>query len=140
MRRVAILQRSKPSRMLANPLCFRGTPGWGQQMQFGQLKLRDFITLISGAAAAWPRLLRQFMERAVETWQELGLGPLALRAPWYGYQLGDWSESWTEFARNAVVGDWTKNGENTFTRRRGGMSPETPVRMVETVTTPLTHG
>jgi UbiD family decarboxylase len=75
---------------------------------------------------------REFMERAIEIWGELGLGPLALRPPWYGYQLGDWSESWTEFARNAVTGDWTKNGENTFARRRGGMTPETPVRMIET--------
>ena len=79
---------------------------------------------------------REFMERAIEIWRELGLGPLALRPPWYGYQLGDWSESWTGFARNAVTGDWTKNGENTFTRRRGGMTPETPVRMIETAAKP----
>jgi 4-hydroxy-3-polyprenylbenzoate decarboxylase len=74
---------------------------------------------------------REFMERAVELWRELALGPLALRPPWYGYQLGDWSESWTEYARNAATGDWVKNGEKTFARRRGGITPETPVRMVE---------
>jgi UbiD family decarboxylase len=83
---------------------------------------------------------RQFMERAVEIWRELGLGPLALRPPWHGYQLGDWNESWTEFARNAVAGDWTKNGENTFARRRGGITPETPVRMVETPARPQERG
>jgi len=79
---------------------------------------------------------REFMERAAQIWRELGLGPLALRPPWHGYQLGDWSESWSEFAVNAVRGDWMKNGENTFARRRGGLSPETPVRLVETPAKP----
>ncbi len=79
---------------------------------------------------------REFMQRAIEIWQELGLGPLALRPPWHGYHLGDWRESWTEFAHNAVTGDWVKNGENTFSRRRGGITPETPVRMVETADKP----
>jgi 4-hydroxy-3-polyprenylbenzoate decarboxylase len=74
---------------------------------------------------------REFMERAVEIWRELGLGPLALRPPWHGYHLGEWSETWTDFARNAVAGEWTRNGENTFARRRRGITPETPVHMVE---------
>jgi 4-hydroxy-3-polyprenylbenzoate decarboxylase len=74
---------------------------------------------------------REYMERAAEIWRELGLGPLALRPPWHGYELGDWSDSWTDFARNAVEGEWMKNGENTIPRRRGGITPETPVRMVE---------
>jgi 4-hydroxy-3-polyprenylbenzoate decarboxylase len=72
---------------------------------------------------------RQHMERAAEIWRELRLGPRALQPPWHGYDLGDWSDSWTEFARNAVAGEWMKNGENTFARRRGGLTPETPVRI-----------
>ena len=39
--------------------------------------------------------------------------------------------AWTRFADAAVAGDWRDNGANTFGRRRGGMKPETPVRMLE---------
>jgi len=75
---------------------------------------------------------REFMERAQALWQELGLPALSVRPPWYGYSLGDWTEAWDQFARNAVAGAWAKNGENTWARRRGGLTPETPVRSVET--------
>ena len=74
---------------------------------------------------------RKYMERAQVIWEELGLPALTVRTPWHGYSLGDWSEPWEAFARNAVAGDWMKNGENTAARRRGGLTPETPVRNVE---------
>jgi UbiD family decarboxylase len=74
---------------------------------------------------------REFMERARAIWKELGLPELTVRPPWYGYSLGDWSEVWDQFARQAVAGEWEKNGEDTFPRRRGGLTPETPVRNVE---------
>ena len=32
------------------------------------------------------------MERALEIWRELGLGPLRLKVPWYGYNLGCWTK------------------------------------------------
>ena len=73
---------------------------------------------------------QEFMERARAIWQRLGLPPLTVKPPWYGYSLGDWTDAWEAFARNAVAGEWAKNGENTFARRRGGLTPETPVRSV----------
>ena len=74
---------------------------------------------------------REHMERAQAIWKELGLPPLSVRPPWHGYSLGDWSDAWDLFARNAVAGEWARNGENTVKRRRGGLTPETPVRSVE---------
>jgi UbiD family decarboxylase len=74
---------------------------------------------------------REYMERARALWKELGLPALTMRSPWHGYSLGDWNENWELFARNAVAGEWEKNGLNTVARRRGGLTPETPVRKVE---------
>jgi 4-hydroxy-3-polyprenylbenzoate decarboxylase len=74
---------------------------------------------------------REHMERAQAIWKELGLPPISIRPPWHGYSLGDWNDAWDFFARNAVAGNWEKNGAETVTRRRGGLTPETPVRNVE---------
>jgi len=74
---------------------------------------------------------QEFMENARQIWTELGLPTLTVRPPWHGYSLGDWNDVWDAFARNAVAGEWGKNGENTFARRRGGTKPETPVRSIE---------
>jgi UbiD family decarboxylase len=79
---------------------------------------------------------REFMERARTIWKSLGLPPLTVQSPWYGYSLGDWADAWESFARNAAVGEWDKNGINTWGRRRGGLTPETPVRTVEKVEKP----
>jgi 4-hydroxy-3-polyprenylbenzoate decarboxylase len=74
----------------------------------------------------------EYMARAKDIWQELGLPRIVPQAPWHGYQLGDWSEEWTGFANAAVAGDWRQNGESTYGRRHGNLKPETPVRSVET--------
>lgn len=74
---------------------------------------------------------KAYMERARELWTKLKLPPIAFQAPWHGYQLGDWRDSWEAFAQNATAGKWEENGANTFARRRGGMKPETPVRSIE---------
>jgi 4-hydroxy-3-polyprenylbenzoate decarboxylase len=74
---------------------------------------------------------KPYMEDARRLWEELGLPRLSVRAPWHGYDLGDWSDQWQAFADAATRGEWKANGENTFARRRAGLKPETPVRNVE---------
>lgn len=78
---------------------------------------------------------KPFMENAQKIWNELrgahNLPALSMKAPWFGYELGDWAADWQTFADNAVSGDWARNGVDTFARRRGGLKPETPVRKVE---------
>jgi 4-hydroxy-3-polyprenylbenzoate decarboxylase len=69
-----------------------------------------------------------YMTAARRIWEELQLPHLRPRAPWHGYQLGDWSPRWEEYAEAAVRGDWRVTGEQTFAHRRGGLKPETPVR------------
>ena len=74
---------------------------------------------------------KPYMDGAREIWEELGLSPLTVKTPWHGYSLGDWDNSWEEFAQNTVNGQWLENGRATFDRRRPGIRPETPVRQVE---------
>ena len=73
----------------------------------------------------------EFMSRARDIWNELGLPSIVPQSPWHGYQLGDWTEEWTGFADAAVAGDWRENGESTYARRRGNLRPETRVKSVD---------
>jgi len=74
---------------------------------------------------------REYMENARAIWEELGLPRLSPQPPWHGYELGDWDARWDTFARRALDGTWPQSGAETFARRRGGLTPETPVREVE---------
>jgi UbiD family decarboxylase len=74
---------------------------------------------------------REFMERAQALWAKLDLPPIALKAPWHGYPLGDWIERWDTYAARAVTGAWEETGAETLARQRPGLKPETPVRKVE---------
>jgi 4-hydroxy-3-polyprenylbenzoate decarboxylase len=74
---------------------------------------------------------QEFMERAQSLWAKLGLPPIALKAPWHGYPLGDWIERWDTYAERAVHGQWEETGKETLARQREGLKPETPVRKVE---------
>jgi UbiD family decarboxylase len=70
---------------------------------------------------------REFMERARAIWDELGLPKLKPQSPWHGYSLGDWDAVWDTYAERAVTGKWEETGKESFARRRGGLTPETPV-------------
>jgi 3-polyprenyl-4-hydroxybenzoate decarboxylase len=74
---------------------------------------------------------RQYMEAARKIWEELKLPRISPQAPWHGYMLGDWAAEWDTYAQRAVTGEWEKSGAETFTQRRSGITPETPVRDVE---------
>jgi UbiD family decarboxylase len=74
---------------------------------------------------------QEFMERAQALWAKLDLPPIALKAPWHGYPLGDWIERWETYAERAVRGAWEETGKETLARTRTGLKPETPVRKVE---------
>ena len=74
---------------------------------------------------------REFMERARAIWKELKLPPITARQPWHGYSLGDWDAVWDTFAERAVAGQWEQTGRESLTRRRAGLTPETPVKSIE---------
>jgi UbiD family decarboxylase len=74
---------------------------------------------------------QSYMERARAMWEELGLPALKPQPPWHGYSLGEWDAAWDRYAARAVAGRWDESGAETFARRRGGLTPETPVREVE---------
>ncbi len=64
---------------------------------------------------------KQFMERATEIWRDLQLPPLNLKAPWWGYSLGHWTEEEEQEAELAVQGRHYETGEKQKrTRRRFG--------------------
>jgi UbiD family decarboxylase len=71
---------------------------------------------------------REYMERARKIWDELGLPALAPQPPWHGYTLGDWNDVWETYAKRAVAGAWEESGKETLAQKRGGLTPETPVR------------
>ncbi len=54
---------------------------------------------------------REYMEGARAIWEELGLPALSPRAPWYGYELGDWSDRDRQDAARAVAGEYGVTGE-----------------------------
>ncbi len=74
---------------------------------------------------------KEFMSEAKQIWEELGLPALTVKAPWHGFSLGDWSETWERFAQRATASAWEENGKETLARQRGGLLPETLVRGVE---------
>jgi UbiD family decarboxylase len=105
--------------------------GGVQGAQYGPNKFDSGLMIDATRKRPMPPLAlptREFMEHARKLWEELELPPLNVQAPWHGYTLDDWTDTWEEFARRTVAGDWEKTGQETLKRQRKGLMPETPVR------------
>lgn len=74
---------------------------------------------------------REYMENAKALWERLGLPPLKPESPWHGYSMGDWNEDWDRNAEAAARGEWQLRDESYRQRRRRGVNPNTPARIVE---------
>lgn len=61
---------------------------------------------------------KEYMERARQLWEKLGLPNLEPESPWYGYSLGDWNTELDEEARLAVSGHYWKTGEKIARQRK----------------------
>lgn len=61
---------------------------------------------------------KEYMERAKQIWEEEGLPTLAPKVPWYGYELGYWSEEDREEAELALRGEHYATGEKLAGRRK----------------------
>ncbi|MBI4490995.1 MAG: UbiD family decarboxylase [Deltaproteobacteria bacterium] len=54
---------------------------------------------------------REYMEKAQSLWRELGLPAVQLKKPWFGYNLGSWSQEDTDDAVRALRGEHYRTGE-----------------------------
>jgi 4-hydroxy-3-polyprenylbenzoate decarboxylase len=60
---------------------------------------------------------KEYMERARQLWERLELPKLTPQEPWYGYNLGLWSDEDEEDAQTALRGDHYKTGEKRAGQR-----------------------
>jgi len=71
---------------------------------------------------------REYMERARQLWDDLGLPKLKPETPWFGYSLGEWPDELKRAAELAVQGDYFENGKLNEKRRRKDVKMNTEVR------------
>lgn len=60
----------------------------------------------------------EFMHEALRLWQQEGLPKLALKEPWWGVNLGFWSEEHEEHTQAAIKGGHYKAGEDYAQQRQ----------------------
>jgi 4-hydroxy-3-polyprenylbenzoate decarboxylase len=78
--------------------------------------------LLINATMRWPYPplslpKKEYMERAIEIWKKNGLPSLKLREPWWGYNLGYWSDEDEENATRAIRGEYYYTGETQARKR-----------------------
>ena len=86
-------------------------------------QMPEYSCLLVDATLKWPYPpvslpKKEYMDTALKIWQELGLPDLKLRPPWYGYNLGWWTEENKQQAELAVKGEYYQTGEVLAQRRR----------------------
>lgn len=69
----------------------------------------------------------EYMENACRLWKRLGLPKLTPQAPWYGYDLGGWTDELERQARMAVNGQYFALGAELSRQRRAGALMNTPI-------------
>jgi len=74
---------------------------------------------------------REYMERAKQIWEELGLPKLKPEAPWFGYSLGEWSPEFDAAAERATRGEYMDTAKLLEKRRRKDVRMNTEVRNVK---------
>jgi UbiD family decarboxylase len=80
---------------------------------------------------------REYMERARIIWEEeLKLPRLKPQAPWYGYDLGAWTDELEHQAKLATRGDYWETGRIIAQRRRRDVAMNTELRDVADETEP----
>lgn len=63
---------------------------------------------------------REYMERARELWEKFGLPKLEPKVPWYGYELGYWTDEERREADLAVKGEFYQTGARLASQRIKG--------------------
>jgi UbiD family decarboxylase len=91
-------------------------PPWAEKEAETSEKLEaEASVLLIDATRKWPYPplslpKREYMEKALGLWNELGLPELHLKEPWFGYPLGYWTEEQVEEANLAVQGRYYETG------------------------------
>ncbi|TMA05762.1 MAG: UbiD family decarboxylase [Deltaproteobacteria bacterium] len=94
----------------------------GKQMENSMDEMYGCSAMLIDATRKWdypPVSLpkKEFMERARKLWERLELPKLRPQDPWYGYNLGAWSEEDEEEAELALKGEHYQTGEKAVKKR-----------------------
>jgi 4-hydroxy-3-polyprenylbenzoate decarboxylase len=60
---------------------------------------------------------KDLMENAKKIWEELKLPELTPKAPWFGYELGYWPDSWEKATKLTLEGRYLETGETMKSQR-----------------------